>query len=217
MPLTAKSVEQAVPGSKPNRLYDQKGLYLEVSPTGAKYWRHKYRFAGREKRLSHGVYPDGSLKLARERCDEARRLLAQGIDPSTARRLAKARTGVAISNTFEAIGRAWYEKNEASWSDGHRDRVYRQLHKDLFPWIGSLPIDQIEPPILLACLSGDSDAREVLECVNRRGTLTPDRRQILTPSRDAACRFYGGRGVLPSPEMVLGHATSLVDSAACKG
>lgn len=81
MPLADTVVRNAKPGLKPVRLFDEKGLYLEISPAGGKWWRFKYRFDGKEKRLSLGVYPEVSLKDARQRRDEARKLLADDVDP----------------------------------------------------------------------------------------------------------------------------------------
>ena len=89
MPLTNTAIRNAKPGDKAKRMFDGRGLYLEVSPRGGKWWRLKYRFAGKEKRLSLGVYPDVSLK-SRERRDEARRLLANEVDPSEHRKAIKA-------------------------------------------------------------------------------------------------------------------------------
>src|SRR5277367_6076677 len=89
MSLTDTAIRNAKPGKKAVRLFDERGLYLEVSPAGGKWWRLKYRFAGKEKRLSLGVYPDVSLKEARDRRDECRKLLASGVDPSENRKAVK--------------------------------------------------------------------------------------------------------------------------------
>ena len=91
MPLTDTAIRNAKPAEKPLRLFDGGGLYLEVAPTsGGKWWRFKYRFEGKEKRLSLGVYPDVDLKTARERRDEARRQVANKVDPSQKRKAEKA-------------------------------------------------------------------------------------------------------------------------------
>src|SRR5688572_14314836 len=115
MPLTDTSIRHAKPSSKPRRLFDGGGLYLEVTPSGSRYWRIKYRFAGRENRLSLGVYPGVPLKEARGRRDEFRRLLAAGINPSAARRTAKAAVVTSAGNTFEAVAREWFQKNLPTW------------------------------------------------------------------------------------------------------
>jgi len=108
MPLTNAAVKAAKPKDKPTRLFDEKGLYLEVSPAGGKWWRFKYRFDGKEKRLSMGVYPDVSLKGARERRDEARRLLADGIDPSEHRKALRTARVDRAANSFEVVAREWF-------------------------------------------------------------------------------------------------------------
>ena len=151
MPLTDTAIKTAKPAAKPRRLYDERGLYVEVSPAGGKLFRFKYRFAGKEKRLALGQYPDVSLKHARERREEARRLLADGVDPGEARKADKHSRRVA-ADSFEAIGREWLTRHGANWSTGHRKRVTRQLEADLFPWLGKIAPDEIDAPALLACL-----------------------------------------------------------------
>ncbi|MGE0055998.1 MAG: tyrosine-type recombinase/integrase [Hyphomicrobium sp.] len=151
MALTDTAIKAAKPREKPFRLHDERGLYLEVSPAGGKLFRFKYRFEGKEKRLSFGPYPDVSLKRARERRDEARKLLSDGIDPGEQRKSQK-RSQAEAANTFEGIGREWLAKFVSGRSEGHRERVTRQLEADLFPWIGSSRPDDIDAPTLLRCL-----------------------------------------------------------------
>jgi hypothetical protein len=110
IPLTVTAVKNAKASGKTQRLFDGGGLYLEVSPNGGKWWRFKYRFAGKEKRISLGVFPDVSLKDARERKDEARRLLANGIDPSERRKTHRARQKSSAANTFESVAREWFDQ-----------------------------------------------------------------------------------------------------------
>ena len=141
MPLTNTSIRNAKPTEKTRRLHDERGLYLEVSPTGGKWWRLKYRFNGKEKRLSMGVYPDVSLKDARDRRDDARKLVANGIDPSENRKAQKVANGGG--NSFEVVAREWFAKNSPSWSANHADRIMRRLEHDLFPWIGGKPLGNI--------------------------------------------------------------------------
>jgi integrase len=150
MPLTDTAIKAAKPKQKAYRLYDERGLYLEASPAGGKHFRYKYRFDGKEKRLALGSYPDVSLKQARTRRDEARALLAQGIDPGAERQ--KKKRSATPTNTFEAIGREWLKKYSPNWSAGHRERVTRQLKADLFPWLGGMVPDEIDAPALLTCL-----------------------------------------------------------------
>lgn len=131
-PLTDTAVKNASPATgKPRKLYDQRGLYLEISPSGGKWWRWKYRYMGKEKRLSLGVYPEISLKAARERCDDARKLLRDGVDPGQDRKVAKLKRAQVVEDTFESVGRAWYQKELSGWtSEDHAERVLRLLERD---------------------------------------------------------------------------------------
>ena len=161
MPLTDTFIRNAKPGAKPLRHFDGRGLYLEISPTGGKWWRLKYRFDGKEKRLSLGVYPDVSLKDARERRDDARKLLANEVDPSENRKAAKAAKVERAANSFEVVAREWYAKHSPSWSPNHGDRIIRRLERDIFPWIGGKPIAGVSAPQLL----------DVVRHIERRGAL----------------------------------------------
>lgn len=152
MPLSDVQIKAAKPTEKPQRLFDADGLYLEVSPSGGKLWRFKYRFGGKEKRLALGIYPTVSLKDARERRDNARRLLSNGIDPSIEKKVQKAATVTRHANSFEAVAREWYAKHSPNWAASHSSKVIQRLEKDLFPWIGGRPIAEITPPELLTAL-----------------------------------------------------------------
>src|SRR5277367_4721956 len=110
MSLTDTAIRNAKPGKKAVRLFDERGLYLEISPAGGKWWRLKYRFAGKEKRVSLGVYPDVTLKEARERRDSARKLLSQGVDPSENRKAIRSAQSDRASNSFEVVTREWFAK-----------------------------------------------------------------------------------------------------------
>ena len=143
-------------------------MYLEISPTGGKWWRLKYRFDGKEKRLSLGVYPDVSLKDARERRDDARKLLANEIDPSENRKAAKAAKVERAANSFEVVAREWYAKHSPSWSPNHGDRIIRRLERDIFPWIGGKPIAGVFAPQLL----------DVVRHIERRGALETAHRAL---------------------------------------
>lgn len=150
MPLTDTAVRSAKPQAKASKLFDSGGLYLEVSPAGGKWWRWKYRFAGKEKRLSFGVYPDVRLKAAREKRDAARQQLAAGIDPGEARKAEK--QAQAGAESFETIAREWHAKFSPGWVASHGERILRRLENDLFPWLGKRPIAEIKAPELLAVL-----------------------------------------------------------------
>lgn len=152
MPITDVLVRNANPGGKPLRLFDGGGLYLEVAPSGSKYWRLKYRYAGREKRLALGVYPETGLKLARERRDNARRLLATGVDPSAARIAQKHSIKTAAANTFEPLAREWFATHKSSWVASHAAKNWHRIEKNLLPWLGNRPVTEITAPELLAVL-----------------------------------------------------------------
>ena len=131
MPLTDVVVRNTKPGPKTIRLRDERGLYLEVSPKGGKWWRLRYTFQGKENMLSLGVYPDVSLKDARERRDEARTLIANGIDPSQTRKEEKA--GIAADAvTFEKVAREWFSKFKENWT-ASPDRTIRRFEMGVFP------------------------------------------------------------------------------------
>jgi integrase len=150
MPLTNVRIRSAKPKDKISKIFDSGGLYLEVSVAGGKYWRWKYRFGGKEKRLAFGVYPDVSLKAARGKRDDAREQLAAGIDPGEARKAKK--IAQAGAESFEAVAREWHAKFSPGWVASHGDRILRRLEKDLFPWLGKRPIAEIKAPELLAVL-----------------------------------------------------------------
>lgn len=152
MALTDTKIRQAKPKEKAYRLSDARGMYLEVTPAGSKCWRLKYRFAGKEKRLSMGMYPQVSLKDARKECELAKGLLEQDIDPSQAKKAKKAEQAQAHANNLEAIAREWHTQQRAKWSQGYADKVLRSVERDLFPYLGTLPLDQITPPQLLSTL-----------------------------------------------------------------
>lgn len=150
MPLTDTAIRNAKPREKTYRMFDSGGLYLEVSTGGGRCWRWKYRVAGREKRLAFGTYPAVSLKAARQRRDEARAQLAEGIDPGAARKAA--RLSQAGLESFEAVAREWHAKFAPSWVPSHSDRTLRRLEADLFPWLGNRPVTEIRATEVLAAL-----------------------------------------------------------------
>ncbi len=151
MKLTATEVRNAKPRSKTYRLFDGEGLYLEVTPRGGTYWRLKYRFGGKEKRLALGVYPAVSLAKARKKKAEARELLHGGIDPAVDR-AAQASEDQADAETFERIAREWFEKNEPRWVPSHSSKIIRRLEANIFPWIGREPINTLTASAVLATL-----------------------------------------------------------------
>ncbi|MDB2440692.1 integrase arm-type DNA-binding domain-containing protein [Luminiphilus sp.] len=152
MALTNVAINTAKPREKTYRLYDEKGLYLEITTKGAKLWRLKYRFSGKEKRLAIGPYPEISLKLAREARDLARAMLVAGTDPSAHKKAQKAARARDTNGTFEAIARDWHEKKSQIWSSIHSKNVFDRLTRNVFPFIGGRPIAEITVPELLHLL-----------------------------------------------------------------
>ena len=149
MPLNALTVQSAKPKDKSYKLSDGRGLYLEISPSGGKWWRYKYRFDGKEKRISLGTYPDISLAKARDNHITARKLLAEGIDPSEDRKSKKAIKKINAENSFEQVARAWWESHMQNKAASHKDKVIRRFELYLFPWIGDKPISDITSPQIL--------------------------------------------------------------------
>ena len=166
MPLTDATVRNAKPSQKSVRLFDERGLYLEISPAGGKWWRLKFRFSGKEKRLSLGTYPTVSLKDARDRRDSARKLLADGVDPSENRKAQKSSRADRGANTFEVVAREWFAKYSGNWVARHSDRVIRLFERDIFPWIGGRPIAAITAPELLTVVRR-IEGRGALETAHR--------------------------------------------------
>ncbi|OYY95914.1 MAG: integrase [Hydrogenophilales bacterium 28-61-23] len=150
MPLTDTAIRTAKPAEKPLKLTDGGGLYLLLNPNGSRWWRLDYRYAGKRKTLSMGVYPVVSLKDARNRRDEARKLLAADVDPGENRKAQKLAKVLSTANSLEVITREWYAKFSGTWNECHGERIIRRFERDIFPWLGSKPIAEITAPELLA-------------------------------------------------------------------
>ncbi|ELR6278515.1 tyrosine-type recombinase/integrase [Escherichia coli] len=152
MKLNARQVDAAKPREKAYKLADGAGLYLEVVPSGSRYWRMKYRFNGKEKRMAFGVYPAVSLAQARALRDEAKKKLAEGIDPSFAKKEEKLVRDVQLNNTFQAVALEWHGTKVSRWSEGYASDIIEAFNKDIFPYIGQLPVNGIKPLVLLNVL-----------------------------------------------------------------
>ena len=148
--LTDAIIRNTKPKDKPFKLTDGGGLYLLVNSTGSRLWRLKYRVGGLEKKLALGAYPEVSLREAREKAVEARKMIREGIDPSQAKKAQKASASGA--DTFETIAREWFEKFSPTWTPSHGVRIIRRLERDIFPWLGKKPIKDIQAPDLLSVL-----------------------------------------------------------------
>ena len=160
--LTDAQVRAAKPGESPRKLFDARGLYLHVMPNGGKYWRFNFRFRGRHKTLSLGVYPDVPLGKARERHQQARQLLADGTDPCVEKK--------ASSYTFESVAREWHAHWKASRHERHAHYVLKRLEADVFPEIGALPLEDLQA----------SDFRDAVLKIERRGALDIAKRVLQT-------------------------------------
>jgi integrase len=164
--LTDIQLKAAKPGPKPYKLADEKGLYLYVAPTGLRSWRMKYRFQGREKVLTFGPYPEVKLGEARHKRDAARAALRDGRDPGLQKKLAAAAGALETENTFESVARAWHELHKSKWTSTHAADVIDSFRRDVFPTLGSVPINSITPAMVL----------ETLRVVERRSAIETARR-----------------------------------------
>ncbi|MBT1839927.1 tyrosine-type recombinase/integrase [Atlantibacter hermannii] len=170
MPLTDLEIRRSKPREKPYTLNDGSGLSLLIEPNGSKGWRFRYRFDGKPKMLSLGTYPLVSLTDARQKRDEAKKLVASGINPSDVRKRDKQERQNEIGNTFEAIAREWYEKRTDRWSAGYAEEMMKTFETDVFPFIGGRPIAEIKPMELMGVLSrlDERGATEKLRKVRQR-------------------------------------------------
>lgn len=168
MGLTNTAIKKIRPESRTRRYFDERGLYLEVSPKGGKWWRLKYRFDQKEKRISLGTYPEVSLKDARNRRDESRILISQNIDPSARRKAEKSARLQAVSNSFEIVALEWFEKKKKEYSDKHRKTILQRLEKNVFPYLGSKPVSDIKAPEIL----------DTIRKIESRGAIETARRTL---------------------------------------
>ncbi|MFC3338173.1 tyrosine-type recombinase/integrase [Paracandidimonas soli] len=164
--LTDFACKQAKAGDKVRRITDGGGLYLLIEPKGSKYWRFDYRFHGRRQTLALGTYPEVSLLRARELHLQARNLLAKGVDPMQQRKVDKVRSALSTQNSFQAVSDEYLAKKKLIWSASHYSKVSSRLKRDIYPWLGSLPISEIREPELLAVLNR-IEGRGVIETAHR--------------------------------------------------
>jgi integrase len=166
MALTELQVKNAKPTVKQYKLSDGGGLFMLVHSNGGRYWRLAYRFEGKQKNLALGVYPDVSLAEARERREQARKLLANNIDPGAVKQEQKARVAALNEHSFEVIAQEWFAKHSPNWKENHSSKILARLENDVFPWIGARPISEIAAPALLAAIRR-IEARGALETAHR--------------------------------------------------
>lgn len=155
MMLNARKVEAAKGKEKSYKLSDGGGLYLQVEPGGSRYWRMKYRYAGKEKRLSFGVYPAVSLADARQKREEAKKIIAMGEDPGELKKAKKLalRAENEVLNPFKEVALEWHKMKSPRWSEGYSSDIMEAFKKDIFPYIGERPIADIKPLELLEVLN----------------------------------------------------------------
>ncbi|HHS9841158.1 TPA: tyrosine-type recombinase/integrase [Klebsiella pneumoniae] len=161
MKLTARQVDTSKPKDKPYKLSDGGGLYLLVNPNGSRYWRLKYRIAGKEKLLALGVYPDITLAEARQKRADAKKVLAAGGDPGQEKQEEKQAKEQAVANNFERLAMEWHSHKSTSWSEGYAEHLLMYLKKDIFPFIGQKAITDISQVEML----------NVLRKMEQRGVL----------------------------------------------
>ncbi|HHR5697294.1 TPA: tyrosine-type recombinase/integrase [Klebsiella michiganensis] len=161
MKLTARQVDTSKPKDKPYKLSDGGGLYLLVNPNGSRYWRLKYRIAGKEKLLALGVYPDITLAEARQKRADAKKVLAAGGDPGQEKQEEKQAKEQAVANSFERLAMEWHSHKSTSWSEGYAEHLLMYLRKDIFPFIGQKAITDISQVEML----------NVLRKMEQRGVL----------------------------------------------
>lgn len=146
MAMTEKQIKAIQPEGKIRRYTDGRGLYLEVSPKGGKWWRFKYQFDSKEKRISLGVYPSVSLKEAREAAQAARELLRNGVDPSAAKRSPAPQAVLS----FQSVAEEWLQKQLGLWTDAHTAKTTSRLTEKIYPSFGSMPIADVSPGVVLS-------------------------------------------------------------------
>lgn len=168
MALTDVKIRKLKPQSKEYKAFDEKGLYLVVTPKGKLLWKHKIYFEGKEQKLSHGPYPEVTLKAAREKRDQARSDAANGIDPCHKKKAQKIARHLGHENNFEGIAIEWHIKFSDKWTEEHGKRLLERLKKDIFPWIGKRPIAEITAQELLS----------VIRRIEKRGAIESAHRAL---------------------------------------
>ena len=186
MKLSDTTIRNTIATSKTQKLFDGGGLYLEITPKGRKYWRLKYRFLKKEKRLALGVYPTVTLKMARERRTEAKRLLDKGIDPGEHKKSLRATQLEVSTNSFEAVAREWHSKQTRIWTARHAIGVMKRLELNIFPWIGKRAVSEIMPKEVLS----------VIRRIEERGALHTAHRALSSCSQ--VFRYAVSTGKVPA-------------------
>lgn len=173
--LTETAVKKAKPEPQPQKLFDGRGLYLHIAPTGSKLWRYAYRFNGKQKLMALGAYPDVSLAQARDRHAQARKVLAGGVDPMEQRKAVK-ESQDAKQTTFEDVFDLWFEKWAVGKDDRHAEQTKRRMNADVLPAFGSKPVDDVDA----------DDVREMILAIDERGA-----RDVAKRAHSTVGQIYG--------------------------
>ena len=181
MALSDAKIRNAKPQFKPYKISDGEGMFLLIAPSGSKYWRFKYNYAGKEKLLAIGVYPEISLSEARERRTQARKVLAAGSDPGEAKKQAKRLTALKSENNFEAIAREWHQNRQHTWVPKYAADVIKRMELDIFPKLGTRPITDISA----------SEMRDRVRAGRVHGPYRPHDTQRRRRGRHAGCARRG--------------------------
>ena len=205
MKLTNTTCKNSKPlntgSNSPRKLADGYGLYLFVMPNGSKYWRFVYRYREKQKTYALGVYPEISLKEARDKTVELRKILHAGKDPAIEKKKLKCMHRQNAENTFETIAREWYDNKKESWTPKYAKEILKRLEDDIFPEIGVYPIKEIEPPFLL----------QVIRKIESRGAVDLAKRQLQKCGEVFRYAIATGRGVR-DPSADIGDALKVVKS-----
>jgi integrase len=205
MALTDLAVRSAKFIDKPFKLTDGEGMYLLVNAAG-KYWRLDYRFMDKRKTLALGIYPVVTLAMARDRRLDARRRLADGIDPGAHKKVVKSAKIAAAANSFEDVATEWFAKNRHTWVDSHAEKILARLKNDIFPWIGKRPIAELTPVDILAVLRRIENRGAVETAHRAHQNCSQVFRYAIATGRTRSDASAGLRGALP-PAAPKHHAS----------
>jgi integrase len=199
MPLTDTAIRNLKTSAKPQSVADERGLSLHIQPNGSKWWRFRYRFNDKAKMLSLGVYPDVGLKEARERREDARKLLANGIDPGENRKVQKAAKVERSANSFEVIAREWFSKHLDTWAKSHADNILARLENDVFPWLGGKAIAEITAPDVLSVMRRIDARGARYTALRAKGNISMVMRYAIATGRAERDPCPDLRGAIPKP------------------
>ncbi len=211
MPLSNTAILNAKSSDKPYSLADERGLSLLVQPSGGKWWRFRYRYTGKAKMLSFGTYPDVGLKEARNKRDEARKMLADGVDPGENRKAQRESQAKRSANSFEVIAREWLEGQKSVVVQGQYEKTLARLQTDVFPWLGDKAVSEITAPEILTILR-KIDARGARYTAHRtRGQISQVMRYAIATGRAERDPCPDLKGAIPSPRS--GNFASITEPA----